>query len=324
MKNKLYTFDEVVVFINEGLLLSLAGDIKILEKLPKGNWIAGTTPYFMDEKGGQFNRKMIFVTHINIYDEFKIQHYDASNISQIVTNSYNNGYTIIIIPAFQEVHKSYAIQTEDLEGLYNNPIVGWIAGFDLFHPYPAKIFHGQEHVSFENKAIAIHIKLPDNLFAQIDIINIFKPNYHNDEIQFYESGFKVTRCLVNGKDTNFPKYIMDRGVNIDHPLIADYTGMPINVSIEELKDTSVSFFAPVFKNKTYHFPYYIPNYITEFEKRTKDLQDNSVFSCNCILNYFYGELAGKKINKITGPFVFGEIGYKLLNQTVVNLYISNV
>ncbi|MEO0003956.1 MAG: hypothetical protein RLZZ22_1648, partial [Pseudomonadota bacterium] len=42
-----------------------------------------------------------------------------------------------------------------------------------------------------------------------------------------------------------------------------------------------------------------------------------VFSCNCILNFLFGELEGKAIGGVEGPITFGEIGYQLLNQTMV-------
>ena len=47
------------------------------------------------------------------------------------------------------------------------------------------------------------------------------------------------------------------------------------------------------------------------------------FSCNCILNYLYSELEGKKTGGITGPITFGEIAYQLLNQTMVYLTIED-
>jgi hypothetical protein len=42
-----------------------------------------------------------------------------------------------------------------------------------------------------------------------------------------------------------------------------------------------------------------------------------MFSCNCILNFLYGELEGKSIGTFTGPVTFGEIAYQLVNQTLV-------
>ena len=41
------------------------------------------------------------------------------------------------------------------------------------------------------------------------------------------------------------------------------------------------------------------------------------FSCNCILNFLYAELEGKRTGEATGPITFGEIAYIQLNQTLV-------
>ena len=49
-----------------------------------------------------------------------------------------------------------------------------------------------------------------------------------------------------------------------------------------------------------------------------------VFACNCILNYLYGKLEGKKTGHLTGPFTFGEIAHQLLNQTLVRLCVYDV
>jgi hypothetical protein len=46
------------------------------------------------------------------------------------------------------------------------------------------------------------------------------------------------------------------------------------------------------------------------------------FSCNCILNFLFGGLEGQKIGNLQGPVTFGEIGYQLLNQTLVVLRIQ--
>ena len=46
------------------------------------------------------------------------------------------------------------------------------------------------------------------------------------------------------------------------------------------------------------------------------------YSCNCILNYLYGDLEGKKTGGFTGPVTFGEIAYILLNQTLVKLDVK--
>lgn len=327
MENKLYTYEQVVAMIKQGFTLALAGDEKILSKLPAGNWIGGTIPYFMDVDSCKFSQDMIFVNKIETYNnEYKIKVYDENSILNIVKDSFDNGYTLLIMPPFQKIHEEYAIQSEYLEGLYNNPVIGWIAGTDLNSSDTPKVFCGMTNKVYTDKAVAFHVKLPENKFAQIDIVNIFEPDQNHDEIKFYNNTFEVTNCMINGSDVNFAEYITAN--NIDHklPLIADYSGASINVSIKEvdLENKKVSFFAPVFKSKTYKFPKQIPDYISKFDEGTNNLTENNSFSCNCILNYLYGELEGKKINNINGPITFGEIGYQLLNQTLVTLTVDEI
>ena len=80
----------------------------------------------------------------------------------------------------------------------------------------------------------------------------------------------------------------------------------------------MSFYAPVFKNIEYRFAVRVNDYAGEFKKRIDEAgAHNPVISCNCILNYLYGDLNGKKIPPYTGPVTFGEIAYQLLNQTLV-------
>ncbi len=327
MKSQLYTLEEVIAFIKQGFVLSVAGDENILKQLPLGNWIGGTIPYFMDSDKGKLNTDLIFVNRLTVQDNsFKILAYNEENISNIVTDSYGNGYTLIIIPPFQKVLENYALQAEDLDGIYNNPIVGWAAGTDLNSNDIPKTFNGLTGETYEDKAIAIHVELPENQFAQLDIVNIFDTDKNTDEIKFYSDSFEVSSCMINGKDTNFAEYILANNIDTKFPLTADYSGASINVSIKEVNSESekVSFFAPVFKSKTYHFSKPLDNYVQRFENQTKELSEDSEFSCLCILNYVYGELENKTIANFTGPATFGEVAYLLLNQTLVTLNINEI
>jgi hypothetical protein len=66
----------------------------------------------------------------------------------------------------------------------------------------------------------------------------------------------------------------------------------------------------------------VTNYVEEFTSQMpKGSTDNILFSCNCILNYLYSELEGKKTSDVTGPMTFGEVAYQLLNQTLVYLSV---
>ena len=66
------------------------------------------------------------------------------------------------------------------------------------------------------------------------------------------------------------------------------------------------------------------DYLGALESAAGEKQQPAAFSCNCILNYLYAGLEGKRTGSITGPITFGEIAHQLLNQTIVQLYIRNL
>ena len=52
----MYKIDEVIYLIKQDKRLLLAGDEELLKKLPEGNWIGGSIPYFMAENGGMLSK----------------------------------------------------------------------------------------------------------------------------------------------------------------------------------------------------------------------------------------------------------------------------
>ena len=327
-KTTIKTLETVTHLINKGKVLALAGDENILSQLPKGNWIAGSTPYFITEKdGGEFNKEKIYVEEIpDFSEEFKIETYDEYNFDEISDNIYENGFTIFIIPAFSEIHEYFALNNMKIKKLFKNPFVGWVSGFDLnSENVSAKIFNGLTGEVNSDKAIAIHIKLPDNKKAGVNIVNIFNQNKNADEIKFLKSGFSADECLINDKKENFADYISDNKIDTKLPLVADYSGIKINVSIKAVdnENKTVHFYAPVFQNRIYKTADIIENYANEFKIKVPKLYNQPAFSCNCILNYLYGELENNKVS-VGGPVTFGEIAYNLLNQTLVYMTINEV
>ena len=47
--------------IERGETLAIAGHLDCLTALPRGNWIGGTTPYFMADEGGTCRLDQVFV-----------------------------------------------------------------------------------------------------------------------------------------------------------------------------------------------------------------------------------------------------------------------
>jgi hypothetical protein len=109
-------------------------------------------------------------------------------------------------------------------------------------------------------------------------------------------------------------------------LSADYNGTVVNVSIQSVDPANriVKFYSPVFPGIEYRFARPVQDYVAAFDSAMR-ARDNTqaTFACNCILNYLYAGLEGKKTGDITGPITFGEVAHQLLNQTMVRLLVRD-
>ena len=130
MNRVLFSVDEVKQMISSGYNLILAGDEMALSQLPRGHWIAGTTPYFMGDDGGEVSRDKILVTGIpGFATAAKIFTYDTQNISKVYQDIPANGFGLILIPAFTDIHQTFALKAPDFPGFATKPLLGWISVF---------------------------------------------------------------------------------------------------------------------------------------------------------------------------------------------------
>ena len=107
--------------------------------------------------------------------------------------------------------------------------------------------------------------------------------------------------------------------------MGDFAGAHVNASVQSVDAASgkVVLYAPVFSGVDYRLAKPVKNYAESFRERLAGYNSQgAAFSCNCILNFLFGELEGKAIGGVQGPVTFGEIGYQLLNQTMVVLRIE--
>jgi hypothetical protein len=222
------------------------------------------------------------------------------------------------------MHTEYAKNARDYDGLFMKPIVGWISGVHLddLGKVSPKVFNGSTGVASDTQAVAIHVALPDSKLPVVRILNLFRQG-DGDVLTFPEDGFCASACLVNGEPANFAEYVHKNGLDLSRPLVADYHGAQINTSFQGVDADKgvVNFYAPVFAGIEYKQAAPVGDYVQEFEALTAGVQVHPQFACNCILNYLYGKLEGRHTGELTGPMTFGEIGYQLLNQTVVYLDI---
>ncbi|MCB1887366.1 MAG: hypothetical protein KDH20_07155 [Rhodocyclaceae bacterium] len=302
----------------------VAADERQLRELPRGQWIGGTIPYFMAADGGVTSREGVFLKPIELPGGApSICSYDARDIHQVCSDAPENGYTLLILPAFSDVHSEFARNAPNFEDMFGKPLVGWISGVhldDLGLHRPATM-DGSRCVLDPLHAVAMHVPLPADMYASVDIVNGMVQG-SGDRIRFRETGFEAGDCLINDVPANLADYLDACEADLKLPLVADYCGAAINVSLKGIDRAGrkVSFYAPVFEGIEYRFaeaPGTLPAMAADEGK-------DASFSCNCILNYVYGELEGRRTGRFTGPMTFGEIAYLLLNQTLVHLSLHRI
>lgn len=323
---KLMSLSAASELLRSGRLFTVAGDEALLRKLPQGNWIGGSIPYFMGQEGGETARDKLFVTELPMSTGgAQVRFYDVTSIERVCTDAPPNGFSVIIIPAFSGMHSFYARKAPEFEDMYVKPLIGWIAGLHLDDLGKASpIVANGTTLEFDNeRAVVMHVPLPDDAFARIDIVNLFEQG-DGDTIRFPEMGFSAGQCEINGKPANLADYLVARNADTRLPLVADYCGAMVNVSIKGIdkENHAVDFYAPVFDDIEYRIARPVPSYEQAFVAAMPDAAEQASWSCNCILNYLYSELEGKRTGPLTGPMTFGEIAYQLLNQTLVYMTIE--
>lgn len=317
---------ELAPRILAGEVFLLAAEEEVLLSLPKGDWIGGTIPYFMDSTGGTISREAVYATPLpSEATGFQIVAHDPSTLPGICTEAPENGFSFILLPATSQVHVDFAHNAPEYPGIYMKPLLGWITGVhldDLGKKQP-KVVDGRTGSSHADKALVLHASLPPDKVARIGIVNLFHPGV-GATITFLDSGFSAARCRIDGVERDFASWLAESGIDTRLPLVADYNGALVNVSFQAVDETRnlVTFYAPVFKGVEYRIASPVMNYIGEFlSVLPQGLQ--SRFSCNCILNFLYSSLEGKATKGMEGPITFGEVAYQLLNQTLVYLTIES-
>ena len=326
--NELISVQAASDLIKKGLPLSIAGPESALDQLPQGDWIGGTIPYFMLASGGAVvTDARVFVTDLSSLGSVRIQSYGADELQGICANAPDNGFSIAIIPAGSAAHQRFAAEAANYEGAFLKPTVGWISGVHLSQlgSVTPKVYDGRSAQKYENRAVVAYVTLPDDRLASLEIVNLFEPD-DGDVLHFDSTRFEVDNCEVNGRKVNFAQYIRERQLDSGTlPLVGNFAGAHINVSLQTVGEAGgkVQLYAPVFTGVDYRFAKPVGDYAAAFRARLAQQQaDGIVWSCNCILNFLFGDLEGKAIGGLAGPITFGEIAYQLLNQTLVAVRIQ--
>ncbi|MBN8873191.1 MAG: hypothetical protein J0H67_10175 [Rhodospirillales bacterium] len=321
MRNLLLSRDETAARIARGDVMVIAGKEELLATLPRGTWIGGTTGYLMSEQGGLTGSDALFCTVIESALQARTVVLPAADLATLASGRFAHGLTCILIPAFGQAHQRYALEAATFPDLFAQPVMGWIAGVavnEIGVRLPL-VFDGTTGTAHADAAALLHVEVAATLQPMLDIINPFESG-HGPAISFEETGFSATQCRVDGRPVLLSRHLAETGQHLELPLVADYAGARINVSIRAVDpDTGeVTFYAPVVAGQAYHFARPLADYAEAFAPHAgSGLQPEQMMACNCVLNYLYGSLEGKRTSGFVGPITFGEIAYVLLNQTLV-------
>ena len=321
MNQGLFSPEEVSTMIQKGDCLLLAGDHDLLSQLPKGNWIAGTTPYFMlfpEQRVNSYDK--IFVSQLPDYiSQTDIRVYDENTIGNIFNDAPENGFTILFIPFASLIYEDYALNATNYQNFAKKPVCGWICGRQLETIYEKSYaVSGADAVSFYDKAVAMHVTLPESKYAEIQIFNPYIQG-KGDSIRFDYDGMLLTDALINGEKRNLAEYLREIKYDPTIPFVADYAGAMMNLTCCGFDETKTLMSAPVFKSVEYKLASIDPS-IEEPEL----VDDRIVFSFTCIGNFLKQDICSQYLKKMNGPVVFGEIAYQLVNQTTVYVTVGDV
>ena len=322
MKQGLYTVEEISTMIREGKKLLLAGDAKLLSQLPKGNWIGGSTPYFIlyPEQMIEFSDKLFVTSLPDFVEAMEIREYDEHNIKNIYSDAPQNGFTVLIIPFGSPVFPEFAVNATTYHDFARYPLCGWIAGqpLSVIHTEKSYVRSGVSDDLYSGRAVAMHISLPADKYAEIQMFNPFEQG-DGDVITFDYSGQLIKDAFINGKKRNFAEYLREMKIDTGKfPLVANYSGAMMNINCIAIND-EVLCSAPVFNHVEYSIGKISDN-LSEPELNSEKI----AFSVTCATNFMQPDFCRKYIKKMNGPVVFGEIVYQLVNQTTVYVTIDDV
>ena len=327
MTQNIFALSEAVQKIQNGKNLLISGDEKALRQLPRGSWIGGTIPYFVGEDGGLFSQDRVLITEWPAsVASAEVKVYTSQTVSKVYADIPDRGFAFVMIPGMSQTHLGFAVEAPAYEQFAMRPLLGWITGVNLAElgKVSPKVFVGATGEVVEDGCVAMHVKLQPGKLADLGIVNLFSQGA-GDSIRFATTGFSAKDAVINGKRENLADYLARVHADTQLPLVADYLGAMINVSFQNVdkEKKEVAFYAPVFAGVEYKLAAPVGNYVQDFAQHIPQGLDGVAFSCNCILNYLYCGLEGKKTGDFVGPITFGEVAYQLLNQTLVYLKIED-
>jgi hypothetical protein len=315
MKNQILTLQETAALIEAGEILAVAGPDALLSRLPAGKWIGGSAAFAVTETGTQALTDRLHVTTFPEALGAVLRHVPTERMETLAAGYLPEGVTVAVIPGFSTAHKEFAAKAASYTGLFNQPLIGWVAAVapeEIGRATPAA-FDGALGKRVTDGVLLMHI-LTEGTVTALDIVNPFLPSDNPaTTFRFAQSGFTVTEAIVGDRTVPLAAYLIERGIDTRLPLITEQAGARVNLSFRSVDPEAgtVSFLAPVMAGAVYRLARPLADPAAAFAG-----PGGEGFACHGIGAHL-GE--GSFRGTPSGPVTFGEIAYILLNQTSVRL-----
>lgn len=317
----MHTLEEATQLIESGAPLMISGARHLMDRLPSGNWIGGTSYYFMTEQGGRIDEERLHIQRLSgAVAQGTVKTYGKDDLKAVYRDIPKDGLAIIIMPAFSEAHRDFALHSHQYDEFALRPLMGWVAGVrrEEMLTTRAVVYDGRG-AGLEEGAVVMHCTLKEQAVVHLDVVNIFQQG-KGDALTFPEDSFEVTECWVNGEPRRFVDYLLEKNIDRRLPLVADYMGTSVNVDLGAVDEAAgkVTLTAPVMRDIVYRFADPVPDYARALRAALPAIEPSELAFCvNCADNFLYGGLEGRELGLFVGPCTFGEVAYQLLNQTIV-------
>ena len=330
MENRLYTRQEVVNFINSGRVMLLTGSQKALKGLPKGNWVGGSSPYFVDSVGIEDHDKIFVDDFTMVAQNCKTASFNENNIQNIAKDGFKNGFVVVVMPIDSKVHITFATSALGYDKMFDNPVVGYVSATtpDENGNNTSISVSGSDGIITDKLASVLYVELPDYLAARAEIENFDTIDEKSPKIIFPHDGFVQSSCTIDGKQANIAEFC-DHTIKLlsgpNMQIITSQNGALINRVIRnvDLDKGEVTFFSSIVAGDEYRLVKSGTDYVAIFNRSLGAKQCDVLTCFSCVTYFFGGNFLGKNVCK-NGIYAFGEIGYQLLNKTIVTLEIDKV
>ncbi len=302
---------EASEIIRSGATVVAAGSPDLLRRLPRGNWIGGTSTSAFTPAGGVelFDRLQIttFPPQVTLAG---IQRYGVGGLHHLSLDLHPDGFSVMIVPHASNVHEALAREALLSNRLLQGNLFGWMSEAVRWrHLGRPQVYYGPLAHCIEDEAVALHFTLAPGYRVRSESCSVFDA-VEGESFRFLHDGYSASRILVEGRETDFVTYLGERKISLCLPLVSRHGNRTILTcpDAQGSSERSVRFHSPVFHGVEYCFAKEVP----DMEQATRRLisfdgTGTTLIACLCLMSYREGAAEEYSGAFCEGPVTRGEI-----------------